>query len=105
MQTPAGLPFSGSSLIAAHASHQGAEDAKKRAPQQLVVYLKLLWLAYPDGLTDAEAAEQMQVERSTVNARRGQLVGMDLLETYGRRTRESSGNPNTVYRLKLPAGR
>lgn len=103
--TDAGLPFSGSSPLSRHTSYQGAEDAKARALPQLVVYLALLKSVYPDGMTDAEAAERMGVERTSINARRKPLHQAGLVESYGTRERVSSGNPNTVWRLALPATR
>jgi predicted ArsR family transcriptional regulator len=101
--TESGLPFSGTSPLAAHTSHQGAEDAKERALPQVVVYLALLKQVYPDGLTDAEAAERMGLERTSINGRRKPLEQAGLVESHGTRERASSGNPNVVWRLALPA--
>jgi predicted ArsR family transcriptional regulator len=101
--TDAGLPFSGSSPLARHTSHQGADDAKARALPQVVVYLALLKQAYPDGYTDAEAAARMGVERTSINARRKPLEQAGLVESHGTRERASSGNPNVVWRLAAPA--
>lgn len=103
--TAAGLPFSGSTPISRHTSHQGAEDAKVRALPQSILYLRLLHDRYPDGLTDAEAADLLAIERSSINARRAPLVQAGLVETCGTRPRVESDLPNTIWRLRLPKGR
>ena len=98
-----GLPFSGSCPLSTHTSYLGATSASARALPQLVTYLQLLWHAYPDGLTDAESAERMGVERSSINARRAPAVQAGLVEAYGARMRASTDTSNTVWRLRLPA--
>jgi hypothetical protein len=103
--TDTGLPFNGITPISRHTSHQGAEAAKERALPQIVKYLQLLHAKYPDGCTDHEAAMILEVERSTINARRGELLHADLVETYGRRERVSTATVNTVWRLRLPRAR
>jgi len=103
--TDSGLPFSGATPLSLHNSAKGAEDAKVRALPQLVTYLTLLWHAYPDGYTDAESAERMGVERTSVNARRAPCVAAGLVEPYGSRTRPSTDTSNTVWRLRLPITR
>lgn len=97
------LPFQGATPLSRFTSHAGADDAKTRAPSQLVRYLQLLHARYPDGYTDAEAAVLMEVERSSVNARRAPLVQAGLVEAYGTRARVSSDLLNVVWRLKLPS--
>jgi hypothetical protein len=101
--TDAGLPFSGATQLSRFTSHAGAEGAKKRALPQVVRYLQLLHARYPDGLTDAEAADLMAIERSSINARRAPLVEAGLVETYGSRERVSTEIPNTIWRLRLPS--
>lgn len=100
--TDTGLPFSGSLPQSRHASLKGAESAEKRAPSQVLRYLSLLVSRYPDGLTDQEAADLMNVERSTINARRGQCrgAGLELIESAGSRP----GNydmDNTIWRIAI----
>jgi hypothetical protein len=103
MNTESSLPFSGSSPLSRHTSFQGAEAATVRALPQTVRLLQLLHDAYPDGLTDAESAVRLGVERSSVNARRAPLVAAGLVEAYGTRERASSDLPNVIWRLRLPA--
>ena len=98
-----GLPFSGSVPLSTHTSYLGAASASARALPQLVTYLALLWHAYPDGLTDAESAERMGVERSSINARRAPAVQAGLVEPYGTRQRAATETANCVWRLRLPA--
>ena len=90
------LPFSGSTIQSRHASHAGAEEAKDRALSQTVRYLELL--KEHGGLTDAEAARLMGVERSSVNARRAPLCKAGLVIAEGYR-KGPTGNKNTVWRL------
>lgn len=95
------LPFGGSTPQAAHASRAGAEDAAPRALSQTVRYLSAL-KARPHGLTDAEAATVLGVERSTINARRVPLVKAGLVIADGFRTRRTNGRAlkNTVWKAK-----
>lgn len=100
--TDAGLPFSGSSQLSRHTSHQGAVDAEKRALPQAVRLLQLLHAAYPEGYTDAQAAAILEVERSSINARRAPLVAAGLVEPCGTRDGKYD-NPNTIWRLRVPS--
>ncbi len=96
------LPFaSGSTPQAAHASRAGAEDAAPRAMSQVVRYLALL-KASPRGLTDAEAAQRLGIERTSVNARRAVLVKAGLVYSDGFRKRTTNGrnNRNTVWKAR-----
>ncbi len=102
--TASGLPFQGVTPISRHTSYQGADEAKERALPQAVRYLQLLHARYPDGFTDAEAATVLEVERSSVNARRSPLVQAGLVEPWGTRARISTENQNTIWRLRLPRG-
>lgn len=77
------LPFSsGLTPQSAHASRSGAEDAAPRALSQTVRYLRLLKDS-PRGLTDAEAATRLGLERSSINARRAPLVKAGLVYADG----------------------
>jgi hypothetical protein len=103
--TEAGLPLQGATPISRHTSHQGALAANERAMPQTVRYLQLLHARYPDGYTDAEAAMILEVERSSINARRAPLVQAGLVEDCGTRARASSDLPNVIWRLRLPRAR
>lgn len=93
-----GLPFSGKSPQSRHASRSGAEHAKDRALPQTVRYLQIL-KDHPNGLTDREAADLLMIERSTVNARRSELVKADLVYADGFR-KGDSGVVNTVWKAR-----
>lgn len=92
------LPFSGSTPQSAHASRAGAENAAPRALTQTVRFLAAL-KARPQGLTDWEAAELLDVERSTINARRRPLVKAGLVYSDGFRP-GPSGVRNAVWKAK-----
>lgn len=100
MHTDSGLPFSGAIQQSRHASYQGAEAAKDRAPSQVLRYLALLAQRYPDGLTDQEAADLLGLERSTINARRGQAMAADLIRADGSRPGKYDCD-NTVWTLAI----
>jgi hypothetical protein len=95
--TESGLPFSGATSLSSHASHGGAEHAKGRAATQTIRLLEIL-KHHPEGLTDWELAQLMQVERTTINARRVPLVKVGLVEADGYR-KGHAGIRNTVWRL------
>jgi hypothetical protein len=90
------LPFSGRSPQPRHASYLGAKDAQPRAGRQIRQYLQLL-ADHLEGLTDAEAASLMGIERSTINARRNQCGDRVYAEGFrpGR-----SGVKNTIWKLR-----
>jgi predicted ArsR family transcriptional regulator len=94
--TDAGLPFNGSTTLSRFTSHQGAEDAKDRALSQTIRYLALL--KQHDGLTDAEAARLLGIERTSVNARRAPLVKAGLVYAEGMR-QGPTGIRNAVWKL------
>lgn len=98
MSTPL-LPFSGATPQSRHASYLGARDAQGRAPRQSERYLALLQ-EHPDGLTDWEAAARLGVERTTINARRMELVKMGKVYSDGFRKNETSGIRNTVWKAR-----
>jgi predicted transcriptional regulator len=89
------LPFQGSVPQSAHSSRAGAEDAAPRALSQTVRYLSAL-KTY-GGLTDAEAASRLGLERSSINARRRPLVKAGLVIADGFRT-GSTGVKNVIWR-------
>lgn len=90
------LPFSGITSQSRHASHAGAENAAPRALSQTVRYLQTL-KARPHGLTDAEAADLLGLQRSSINARRVPLVKAGLVVPDGFRE-GTSGVKNTVWK-------
>ncbi len=94
------LPFSGSSPQAAHASRAGAEDAAPRALSQTVRYLAALKARGDFGLTDAEAATLLNVERSSINARRVPLVKANLVYGDGFRLRPGRKLKNVVWKAR-----
>lgn len=92
------LPFSGSTPLAAHCSWLGAEDAKARSGKQTAALLGLYEQHGP--LTDAEAARRLGVERTTVNARRNELVRRGLVVAVDT-VKAATGIRNTRWGLKL----
>lgn len=76
---PSGSP------LARHASWLGAISGQERVGRQCLALLQLYRDEGP--LTDREAAKRLGVERTTINARRGELVkrgwvvAVDLVET------------------------
>ena len=102
--TDSGLPFSGAIDVSRHHSFKGAEAAKERALPQVLRYLELLMHQYPDGYTDVEAAELLGVERSTINARRGECTKAGLIQAHGARPGKYDCD-NVVWRFKVPAER
>jgi hypothetical protein len=96
--TESRLPFNGSTVQSRHASHTGAEDAKGRALTQTIRLLRLL-KDHPDGLTDREAADMLMLERSTINARRAELVKADLVYAGGFR-RGETGIKNVCWKAR-----
>lgn len=95
--TDAGLPFSGTTPLSRHTSFQGAEDAQARALPQTVRYLAAL--RQHGGLTDAEAAKVLQLERSSINARRAPLVKAGIVVPDGTRPGPTGKVKNVVWRL------
>jgi hypothetical protein len=95
--TDAGLPFQGCTPLSRFTSHAGAQDAKDRALPQTVRYLALL--KESGGLTDAEAATRLGIERSSVNARRVPLVKAGLVVADGVRPGPTGKVLNVVWKL------
>ena len=77
---PLRLPFSGVTPVSRHTSHAGAEDAKDRAGRQALQLLALYRQFGP--LTDRQASDLMQVERTTICARRNELVRLRLVKAF-----------------------
>lgn len=96
--TQSGIPFSGVTPQSRHASHQGAEAIAQKQPALILRYLRLLVDAADRGVTDQEAAVRLDCKVSTVNARRGELMALDLVKPGGCRPGDS-GTDITVWRL------
>jgi len=97
--TTPSLPFSGSCVQSRHASYQGAVDASARAGRQTRRYLGFLAACGAYGATDWEAAEALGVERTTINARRNELVRLGRVVAGGFRP-GPTGVRNTVWTLR-----
>lgn len=91
------LPFSGSEPLSKQTSYLGANDASERVGRQCLALLTCYREHGP--LTDRQAAALMGVERSTVNARRGELVKRGLVASAGRQADGGAGVPNTLWGL------
>lgn len=96
------LPFSGSVPASRHASHAGAKDAEQRAATQTIRYMALLH--EHGGLTDAEAAFLMNLERTSINARRAPLIKAGLVVADGFRPGPTGKVKNVVWALSRPGG-
>jgi len=85
------LPFSGVTPISRHCSAQGARSASEHIGRQCLVLLT----AYRThgALTDSELAEVTGIPRSTINARRAELMRRGLVTAIG-----STRNPVTKVR-------
>ncbi len=92
------LPFSGSIAVSRHCSAQGAIQASERVGRQAVQLLTLYANRGP--LTDADAAILMGVERTTVNARRNELVRRQLVQAVDTVKNQRSQVRNVRWGLK-----
>lgn len=90
------LPYGGETPQSRHASRAGAEDAAARAASQMVRYLQLL-KSRPQGCTDLEAAAFLDIERTSVIARRAVLMKANLVYPDGFRP-GPTGVKNTVWK-------
>jgi hypothetical protein len=97
-QTQPALPWSGTCPQSRHASWLGAKDAAHRSESQVAKYLALLE-QHPEGLTDAEAADLMRIDRSSINARRRALVHLELVVADGFR-KSKHGIRNVVWKKR-----
>lgn len=95
------LPFQGAEPVSRHCSHAGALAASERVGRQCVALLAAYALHGP--LTDAEAAMHLGVERSTINARRAELIRRRLVEAHGTRKNPATGISNTSWGLTAAA--
>jgi hypothetical protein len=96
--TTPSLPFSGITSQSKHASYLGAKSAASRVHSQNARYLQLL-REHPDGLTDAEAAKLMGIDRTSINARRALLVTQGSVYSDGFRKNPQSGIKNTIWKI------
>jgi predicted ArsR family transcriptional regulator len=94
---PLSLPFQGSTLLSRHCSAEGAKSAAERCGRQAVALLALYRSHGP--LTDAQAADAMGIERTSINARRNALVKLGLVEAYDTVKNDRSGISNTRWQL------
>lgn len=90
-------PFSGSTPLSKHTSWLGAQSAAERIGRQALALLT----AYQDRgpLTDVEAAAVLNVERSTINARRNELVRRGLVAAIGATANVRTGIRNVTWGL------
>jgi predicted HTH transcriptional regulator len=91
------LPFGGDAPIARHCSYQGAKKAEERCARQALALLAVYREHGP--LTDAEAAYRLGVERTTINARRNELVAQGHVSARGTRKNDKTNINNTVWGL------
>ena len=94
------LPWQGSAPLAAHCSFLGAQDAAERAQTQSAALLAAYRTHGP--LTDAEAAHLLRLDRSSVNARRSQLIAEGQVQAAGSRINRDTGIRNTTWGLVGP---
>jgi hypothetical protein len=96
--TESQLPFSGDSPQSRRASRQGAVSAAGRAPSQVARVLQAL-KDRPWGLTDQELADLLGIQRSTINARRSELVKGNLVYAAGFKDGKF-GTRNVVWKAR-----
>lgn len=97
--TAVGLPFSGSQPASQHTSYLGAQDGARRAARQTQRYLDYLDGRGVLGATDWEAAGALGLERTTINARRNELVKAGQVMAGGYRP-GPTGTKNVVWKLR-----
>lgn len=85
------------SLRTQHASAMGALKADERMGRQMVLLLTAYRQHGP--LTDAEMAERIGIQRSTVIPRRRELMARGLVVEVGHRKNPQSGVTNTTFGL------
>lgn len=93
------LPFNGSTPLSRHTSRAGAKDARSRALSQAIRYLRAL-KDHPHGLTDLEAADLLGVERTSINARRRELVKAGLVYADGTTRPGPTGVRNVAWKAR-----
>lgn len=90
------LPFSGSEPLSKHCSWRGALAGEERVGRQCLALLQVYRDRGP--LTDLEAAAVLQVERTTINARRAELRRRGWVQSHGSKV-ERYGLRNTRWGL------
>ena len=83
--------------VSRHCSSMGALDASERVGRQCLALLTIYRQRGP--LTDAEAADAMRVDRTTVNARRNELVSRGLVARVGTKKNALTHISNTTWGL------
>lgn len=96
---PLTLPFSGACVLSRHCSHQGAKSAAERCGRQALAILALYKARGP--LTDAEVAQLLNIERTSVNARRNALVKLGLVQACDTVKNTATGISNTRWQLAI----
>lgn len=91
------LPFQGAEPGSRQCSYDGAKAASERVGRQCLALLTLYREHGP--LIDAEAAAGLGVERSTINARRAELVKRGLVKRYYNIKNETTGIMNSAWGL------
>ena len=92
------LPYASSdSPIAGQASYAGAVDVEERAATQTLRLLELYAKRGPT--TDWDAAKVLQIERSTVNARRRPLCQRGIVVAVDKVANSETGSENTRWGL------
>lgn len=83
--------------IARHCSSMGALDAAERSGRQALALLALYRAQGPK--TDAEAADALGIERTSVNARRAGLIRLRLVDAApkGIRKNAATGISNSLW--------
>jgi hypothetical protein len=92
------MPYTAERLPFSESLPQSRCLALARLGPQAQDYFDLL-TAHPKGLTDMEAADLMNVERSSINGRRRPLVKQELVYADGFRV-GVSGVKNTVWKIR-----
>lgn len=93
------LPWQGLTPQSRQASRSGAANAAPRALNQTVRYLQALKDRPQHGLTDAEAAVVLGVERTSINARRVPLVKAGLVYASSETRLGRTGVKNVVWKI------
>lgn len=96
------LPFQGNEPVSRHCSHQGAVAASEKVGRQCVQLMTLYRQKGPQ--TDQEAADALGIQRSTVNARRAELVKRGLVQAVGTSKNMATGVNNTLWGLATKEG-
>ena len=86
------VPYQPSSATSREGAEQAAEAAQRQCQRLLALYRE-----HPEGLTDAEAATALGLERTTTIPRRHALMRAGLVVEKSSRVNERSGVRNTVY--------